>query len=554
MSGDNPLRLLTGALGREGRRRLVLLGMLTLVGGVAEFASLAALAALFRDWLGGTAADLPRTRLALFAGAVLVAAAVRLLLLAANQRLAFETGHRLLVAVQRRVLARDWQAHAEARSSGPLAAMELVEQWLFSGLMPVLQGASAAVLGAGILIGLLWVDPIAALAAGALLGGLFVLTTLLVRPALHRGSDTLGHDYEARVAAVQDHVGALRELILAGARGVAAERFRAIDRQLADNRTRLAILNGVPRILVESLGLVALALVAAWVAGRPGGLAAALPTLGALALGAQRLLPQLQAVSAAVNSWRATRGVQQRLAAMLAGPDLDGTARPTPLPFTDDIALEDVSFAYQGRAQPVLEGVSLTIRKGERVALVGRSGSGKSTLADLVMGLLAPDRGRLLVDGVALGGGNIEAWQRNVAHVPQAPFLADDSIARNIAFMDDAPDYVRIVQAARQVGLHELISGLPRGYETRVGERGQLLSGGQRQRLALARALYAPAPLLVLDEATSALDPQSEAHVLAALDALQAAGTTLLLIAHRPAILAGCDRLVRLEGGRAVEG
>jgi ABC-type bacteriocin/lantibiotic exporter with double-glycine peptidase domain len=166
------------------------------------------------------------------------------------------------------------------------------------------------------------------------------------------------------------------------------------------------------------------------------------------------------------------------------------------------------------------------------------------------MGLLYPSRGRLKVDGVTIGPGEVQAWQRNVSHVPQTPFVADTSLAANIAFMDPAPDRGRIIEAVRLAGLDKLVGALPAGLDTRVGDRGQLLSGGQRQRLALARALYAPAPLLVLDEATSALDPDSEAHVLRAISVLQERGTTILIIAHRDTMLAGCDRVVRLDAGR----
>jgi ATP-binding cassette subfamily B protein len=212
--------------------------------------------------------------------------------------------------------------------------------------------------------------------------------------------------------------------------------------------------------------------------------------------------------------------------------------------------MEAVGFTYPGREEPALCGVNLCIGRGQRVALVGPNGSGKSTLADLVMGLLVPSAGRLLIDGAPLTPALIPAWQRNVAHVPQAPFVADTSIAANIAFMDPAPASERIAEAARLAGLDDMVARLPNGLATRVGDRGQLLSGGQRQRLALARALYDPAPLLVLDEATSALDPESEAHVLRALAVLQERGTTILIIAHRETMLAGCDQVIRLESGR----
>jgi ATP-binding cassette subfamily B protein len=197
--------------------------------------------------------------------------------------------------------------------------------------------------------------------------------------------------------------------------------------------------------------------------------------------------------------------------------------------------------------------VDLVIRSGQRVALVGRNGSGKSSLADIVMGLLQPDEGAIRIDGDHLRPEVIARWHKCIAHVPQTPFLADGSIAENIAFMVAEPDSARVVEAARIAGLHDMIEALPQGYESRIGERGILLSGGQRQRLALARALYAPAPLLVLDEATSAIDSASEQHILEMLDSLQAYGTTILLIAHRTTMLERCDQVIKLEDGRVIQ-
>ena len=540
------------ALSEDGRRRLALLGVLTLVGALFEFALLAALVALLRDWLDGAGSGTDRGAIALFAGVVLATGAIRFVLLALTQRLALDTGHRLIVAVQRKVLARDWPTHAAARTSGPLAALQFTEEWLYSTLLPVLHAGGALILALGILAGLLWFDAPAALAAAGLLSLLFVAANLLVRPTLKRSGDALGAGFEDRITAVQENVGAMRELILAGARGAAAERFRRIDRRLADARVRMQVAHGLPRILVESVGLVALALVAWWLSGRQGGIAAALPTLAALGLGAQRLLPLLQIVNHSFNALTSAGAIQERMAAMLAEPDLDLSPPPPPLPFEAEIRLEAVGFTYPGRQEAALCGVDLSIRRGQRIALTGPNGSGKSTLADLVMGLLGPTEGRLLVDGVPLTRAQVPAWQRNIAHVPQTPFVSDTSLAANIAFMDPAPDPDRIREATRLAGLQELVESLPQGLATRVGDRGQLLSGGQRQRLALARALYAPAPLLVLDEATSALDPGSEAHVLRALLALQERGTTILIIAHRETMLAGCDRVLRIEAGRLV--
>jgi ABC-type multidrug transport system fused ATPase/permease subunit len=226
-----------------------------------------------------------------------------------------------------------------------------------------------------------------------------------------------------------------------------------------------------------------------------------------------------------------------------------------PLELREAITFDKVSFTYPGRHDPALENISLSIERGSRVALVGPTGSGKSTLADLLMGLLEPAAGTIAVDGAALTRTNRRAWQRGIAHVPQAIFLADASIARNIAFGVPAADIdmERVVRAAATAQLDGFIASLPDGYETSVGERGVRLSGGQRQRLGIARAIYKDAPLLVLDEATSALDDETEVAVIEALDRLGGEGPTIVIIAHRRSTIEHCDCVARLDSGRLVE-
>jgi ABC-type multidrug transport system fused ATPase/permease subunit len=198
--------------------------------------------------------------------------------------------------------------------------------------------------------------------------------------------------------------------------------------------------------------------------------------------------------------------------------------------------------------------LDLRIAAGERIGLIGPTGSGKSTFLDLLMGLLEPSAGSILVDGIALDAASRAAWQTQIAHVPQFIYLADSSVAANIAFgvPPEDIDMLRVRASAEQAQIAGVIEGLASGYETRVGERGVRFSGGERQRIGIARALYKRSAVLVLDEATSALDNETEAAVMAALRR-EACGRTLLIVAHRLTTLSACDRLIRLEGGRVVE-
>jgi len=280
-----------------------------------------------------------------------------------------------------------------------------------------------------------------------------------------------------------------------------------------------------------------------------------LPVLGALALGAQRLLPALQQ---AYNAWAAIRGSQASLGATIDLLDQPVSAElllppPEPLQFKNAIRFESVRFRYSPLGPWVIDGLNLAIRKGEKVAFVGSTGSGKSTTLDLLMGLINPVEGRFLIDGKPISKNEVRAWQRTIAHVPQSIFLADATIAQNIA-LGVPPAEVnmeRVRHAAAQAHIAEFIEAHPDGYSAVVGERGVRLSGGQRQRIGIARALYKEADVLVFDEATSALDNTTEQAVM---DAIQGLGQhlTIILIAHRLTSVRACDTIFELEGGRVV--
>ena len=220
-----------------------------------------------------------------------------------------------------------------------------------------------------------------------------------------------------------------------------------------------------------------------------------------------------------------------------------------PLEFST-LELKEVSFGYRREGPRVLDGVSLRIRRGESIGIIGASGAGKSTLGDILLGLLEPDAGEILVNGQPLRLGSPE-WWRTVGFVPQTVFLSNDTLLHNIAFglAPSAIDGERVVRAARVAQLDELIATLPHGLDTSLGDYGTRLSGGQRQRVAIARALYHERQVLVLDEATSSLDTETERAVVRAVASMRGTVTTFI-IAHRHSTLESCDLIVEVRGGK----
>jgi len=306
---------------------------------------------------------------------------------------------------------------------------------------------------------------------------------------------------------------------------------------------------------MEALGMVLIAALAYGLSRQSGGVAAALPVLGTLALGAQRLLPAMQQ---AYSSWAyiaGSYGSVAEIVALLSQPLPEEAVRASPMPlqFSHSIVFDRVRFRYSVDGPWVLNDLSLIIYKGGRVGFVGSTGSGKSTALDLLMGLLTPTEGELSVDGEPLTGDRVRAWQRSIAHVPQSIYLADATVAENIAFglPREAIDTERVRLAAQQAQIAAFFESQAEGYNAVVGERGIRLSGGQRQRIGIARALYKQASVLVFDEATSALDNATEQSVMDAIDGLNRE-LTIVLIAHRLTTVRHCSSIVEFDSGRLI--
>ncbi len=220
-------------------------------------------------------------------------------------------------------------------------------------------------------------------------------------------------------------------------------------------------------------------------------------------------------------------------------------------PASGNIQLSDVRFSYQGNS-PVLDGLTIDIKSGRKVAIVGESGAGKTTLGNLIPRFYDLDAGQILLDGRDIRTLSLESLRSQIASVPQDPFIFNGTVRDNIAFGRPQATLDEVSRAARHAYIHDRIMEMPQGYETLVGERGYKLSGGEKQRLTVARALLLDRPILILDEATSYLDVESEAHLQKALDRLME-GRTTLLIAHRLSTVRRADQILVLKNKRIVE-
>lgn len=561
-------------LSRRRRRQFGLLMVLILVNAFAEVVSLGAVlpflgiltapdrvfthpfvADVAQAW-GITSADqlaLPLT--VVFAAAALIAGAIRILLLWVSNRLVFAAGADLSIEVYRRTLYQPYPVHLARNSSAVISGITDKINGATIVLQTLLTLGSSLVLLIAIMAVLIAIDPVVASLTALAFGTSYVFITWPARRRLESNSRRIAYEQTQVVKALQEGLGGIRDVLLDGTQEPYCDIYRQADLPLRRAHGNNTFIAQSPRYAMEALGMVLIAALAYGLSRRAGGIAPALPLLGALALGAQRLLPALQQ---AYSNWAGILGSRASLVTALELLDQPLQAEisqpaPAPLVFRDAIRFNELRFRYSSDGPWVLNALTLSIPKGARIGFVGSTGSGKSTALDLLMGLLMPTEGELLVDGQPLAGSRLRAWQRAIAHVPQSIYLADTTLAENIAFgvPRHAIDLDRVRQAASQAQIAEFIESRREGYDARVGERGIQLSGGQRQRIGIARALYKQASVLVFDEATSALDNATEQSVMNAIEELNR-DLTILLIAHRLTTVQRCDTVVELEHGRVV--
>lgn len=491
----------------------------------------------------------------LLAVTAILSAGMRLLQLWASQNFVYGVTCDLAVKLFSESLHQPYANHIKHNSSEIIATIGKIETVTSTVLAPLMAASVATIISVFIVGGLIAIDPWMALLSGGGFAAIYLFASMLTRRRLLANGVLISTMQGKRVQTMQEGLGGIRDVLIDQSQAVFVEEYARAELGIRDGRALNAVLANAPRFLVEGCGTIMIAVVAILMAARPDGILGAIPILGALALGAQRLLPLVQQM---FFGWAIAIGNKQNLLDAVDLLDREAPAESAPaftLPFEREIVLDKVGFAYSQESNPALSQFSLVIPKGARIGIVGKTGSGKSTLMDILIGLLDPTEGEFRVDGVRLTNENRAAWRKNIAHVPQAIFLSDSSIASNIAFgvKTSEIDHERVRHAAEQAELSDVIANLPKGYETRVGERGIQLSGGQRQRIGIARALYKQAQVLVFDEATSALDTVTESAVMGAIAGLDRS-LTVLLIAHRLSTLEGCDTIIRLEAGRIVEG
>lgn len=495
----------------------------------------------------------------IFGSSILISNATRLISFWLSTRLSYGISLDLGLNIFRKILYQPYDFHINKNSSSLAGILNQSTETIACEILPILNLINGILMLFFILVALLAISTPATLIT---FGGLFVIYILVAkftREALLLHGRVISNQITNVSKIVHEGLVGIRDIQMDGRHEFFCNLYGKSESRLRFALGSNRMIANFPHYGIESLGYILIIGLAYFLSTSQaeGGILGSLPILGALALGAQRLMPVMQQIYSSTTTIRGNRASLEQILNLLK---MQIPAKEIPhlkiiLPFNNQISMKSLHYRYQDSTTFVLNDINLTINKGEVLGLMGKTGSGKTTLINIIMGLLSPTSGAVSVDGTLISVSTIEAWQRNIAHVPQDVFLLDGTLEENIAFGIplESIDKDKILKCIELAQLKDDYQNWPHKLKTKLGERGLKLSGGQRQRIALARAIYKGASVLVFDEATSALDVETEKKVIAAINLLSKdseLNLTIIMIAHRLATLRGCSRIFEIDGGR----
>ena len=490
-----------------------------------------------------------------FIAAILISGGTRLLLLFLGTKLSFSSGHELSVDIYRRTLSQTYESHTNRNSSEIIAGISTKVSSVTMILKNSVLLLNSFVLIIIVSVALILLNPIIAILSAVSFIIFYGLVTWLVHGKLKVNSNHISTESTKAIKIVQEGMNGIRDIILDSSQNLYCAMFSKSDLKLKNAQSSNIFIAASPKFLMESFGMIVVAMIAFSLYSTDNSFANSLPFLGALAIGAQRMLPAAQQ---SFSAWSSITGAKYVLidvlelldqSELIISPETD----IKPLPLKSTIELTNLSFRYNINQHNALSNVNIKIEKGTKVAFIGSTGSGKSTAIDLIMGLLKPTTGHIAIDGLILKDKYLRNWQKSISHVPQSVFLSDTTIEKNIIFDTHAntKDSKLLENVLDQAQLLDFVKNKQKKYNTNVGESGVNLSGGQIQRIGIARALYKKANILVLDEATSALDSITEKRVLKAISENNK-DLTIIIVTHRLSTIKNCDVIYEFEEGKVI--
>ncbi|WP_026650857.1 ABC transporter ATP-binding protein [Butyrivibrio proteoclasticus] len=400
------------------------------------------------------------------------------------------------------------------------------------------------------------------LSIATLLVAVLLIIKYFIKPVMVKAGQENQDYYSGLYKWIDESVTGIKEIKIAAKENYFINGYADCGAGYVNAVQKYSLYNSTPRLLIETIAIAGMIGYMLVVMAGGADISQLLPQITVLAAAAARLLPSANRINNYMTSIAYFEPFLMNVSDNLQTEIHDGSisynsedyrkkSYVEKLPVTKNIEMKEITYKYPGTEHYILEKANMEIPVGKSVGIVGTSGAGKTTIVDVLLGLLKPESGKILADGVDAME-NYQGWLKNIGYIPQTIFMIDSTIRKNVAFgyADEDIDDEKVWQALKEASLDEFVKTLPEGLDTKIGERGIRLSGGQRQRIGIARALFENPEVLVLDEATSALDNETEAAIMDSINKLHGK-KTLIIIAHRLQTIEKCDMVYRIENGKA---
>lgn len=452
-------------------------------------------------------------------------------------------------------LSRPYEYFLAAQSGEIVRIVQEDANNAFNMLTTILSTATEMIIAIAVIATIFLINPLMTVLVGVMLLLVMVFITKGIRPLLSREGRAYQKAYAETNKWLLQSISGMKEVKVTQTETFFHDNFVKYGKRLVEAARWNSTLQNIPRNLIELVSVCSMMIVFGIMIATGYKLDSLIPSLSAFVMAAMKLLPSANRIIAGITQATfyepALNNMLENLGVLEEKPDLSRQAGEK-IPFKNEIRLTGIDYTYPGGEKMIFRQAELVVSTGSSVGIIGASGAGKTTAVDILLGLLKPQAGQILVDGVDVSQ-NMKGWLSHIGYIPQMIFMLDDTIRENIVFgheRDERTDE-NVWEALEEARLADFVRGLPEGIDTQIGERGVRLSGGQRQRIGIARALFHNPDVLVFDEATSALDNETEEAIMQSINALHGK-KTMIIIAHRLTTIRDCDMVYRAGNGKIV--